>query len=750
MNKLSKRTLFRKLTASFVLFFMFEALASDINQPLPSLSWQKTQLEGLIIGKVEKTLDRILKKNEYTIDVSLEVSEPEGPEWNKSDDPMKKGGENSRSTASAPEGEKGSKDDPAAKEGEEAGKDENKEDKDNKDKKRDPASLSPNKIRFDDQDLPETPEDFVVFNKFGLEAPLVDDFNDLQPDGKIVLAMSNGGGAGRDPASLELENNLEEVEEERDTLKSELEIAKAQAEKAKQAAKNMRSPTSTVEKIWKYNQAIDIYKNLAKVDILVRISQGLSEEQRQTAERFVKAINFNLGEVKPKVKVEFVKLGKDFEKKNNPWGDILKVISVFGQYATLFGIVIGVILFGIMAKGLIAKYHELNSGTSSQGAFTMENGASDEDDKSDSGSGLGSMPGSGLDGEANLNINGVERFKNFIGHSKEDAILLVKKWLKEKDKNQMAALKALVQQMDNDALKPILMTLSESEKNEWRELLEEGLTSEELARANSFIGNQIIQNIMVPSFIKDPNVYSKIVQVKPNQFKNIVEKDFNTACMLLSLMSPDFVNSVFAYFDEELQQKLIQGSLSVTPDHFEKGQARIAKALSFIDDNPKVRPFLDGLAKMIPSAGRDVERLLYTNFIKEAPESRADFILREYFPGFLLNELPEELIKAVFNAYPMSKRVKLLKSLPEDTADYYLDIFAPAGTKANDLIQIEFETIERDDTLIKEIEANRDEYWRDFVKFLRTRLKAEKQFASQVDEVVAIWREDTTTESRAA
>ena len=93
MNKLSKRTLFRKLTASFVLFFMFEALASDINQPLPSLSWQKTQLEGLNIGKVEKTLDRILKKNEYTIDVSLEVSEPEGPEWNKSDDPMKKGGE---------------------------------------------------------------------------------------------------------------------------------------------------------------------------------------------------------------------------------------------------------------------------------------------------------------------------------------------------------------------------------------------------------------------------------------------------------------------------------------------------------------------------------------------------------------------------------------------------------------------------------------------------------------------------------
>lgn len=378
MRKTNNRMTFRKLTASALIFFMFSAMGTDINQPLPSLSWQKTQLESLIVGKVEKTLDRILKKNEYTVDVSLAVSEPEGPEWNKSDDPIeKKEGENSRSAASV-DGKSEDKDKKSKKDEKDKASEEDKKE----DKKRDPASLNPNKIRFDDQELPETPEDFVIFNKFGLEAPLVDDFNDLQPDGKIVLAMGAGAGAGsgRNPASMELEDNLEEVEEERDGLLSQLEVAKAQALKAKEDAKNMRSPTSTVEKIWKYNQAIDIYKNLSKVDILVRVSEGLSQEQRQSAEKFVKAINFNLGEITPNVKVEFVKLGKDFEKKNNPWADILKVISVFGQYATLFGIVIGVILFGLMARGLIAKYHELNSGTSSQGAFTMENGAQDEDD----------------------------------------------------------------------------------------------------------------------------------------------------------------------------------------------------------------------------------------------------------------------------------------------------------------------------------------------------------------------------------
>ncbi len=741
----------RRFTALLLTFFMFSSIAADINQPLPSLSWQKTQLENNIVGKVENTLDRILKKNEYTVDVTIEAGDPENPEWNKSDDPMKKGGDNGRSTASAGGMEVAEKEKAKQEkklEEEKAKRDEEKAKK----KEEEAAALAAQKIRFDDQELPEKPEDFVVFNKFGLEAPLVDDFNDLQPDGKIVLAMAAESGAGgRDPASKQLEDDLESVEEERDVLKSQLEIAVAQAEKAKQDAKNSRSPTSVVEKIWKYNQAVDIYKNLSKVDILVRISESLSEEQRQTAEKFVKAINFNLGDVKPRVKVEFVKLGKDFEKKNNPWANLLKVIEVFGQYATLFGIVLGVILFGMIARGLISKYFELNTGVSNSGNFTMDAGGSDDDDKKDGeGGALGSMSGGGLDGESNLNINGVERFKNFIDHSKEDAILLVKKWLKEKNSNQIAALKALVQQMDNDSLKPILTTLSESEKNEWRELLEAGLTSEELGRANGYIGNQIIQNIMVPSFVKDPKVYSKIVQVKPNQFKNIVEKDFNTACMLLSLMSPDFVNAVFAYFDEELQQKLIQGSLAVTPEHFEKGQGRIAKALSFIDDNPKVRPFLDGLAKMIPAAGRDVEKLLYTNFVKEAPESRSDFILREYFPGFLFQELPEELIKTVFNAYPMSKRVKLLKSLPEDTADFYLDIFAPAGTKANDLVQIEFETMERDEALLKEIESNRDEYWRDFVKFIRTRLKAEKQFASQVDEIVSNWRDEIAADSRAA
>ncbi len=764
MNKI-----LRKITATTLLGLMVSPLANNLSQPLPTLSWQKSQLEEAIYKKVETTLDRILNKNEYTIDVALEVTEPEIPEWNKTDTPNENKNSQDgkgRSTASeqsadndqkkAQERERKKAEREKKREEQRIALEKRAEEEKKKLEEERKAAENAKKIQFDDQKLPDTPEDFIVFNKFGLEAPLVDDFNDLQPDGKIVLNMSAAQDAAqnRAPASSliedELEDQIEEVEDERDNLFNQLQSAKTATERAKEEAMKKASQTSAIEKMWKYNQAVDIYKNLTKVDILVRISQSLSEEQRQSAEKYIKDINFNLGEVKPKIKVEYVKLGKDFEEKNNPWADILKVLSVFGQYATFAGIVLGVILFSIMARGLIAKYHELNSGVSNSGSFTMQSDKQD-DDKSDLGGGNGSgSQAGGLDSELNLNINGVERFKNFISHSKEDAILLVKKWLKEKSSGQISALKALVQQMDNDSLKPILINLSENEKNEWRELLEEGLTSDELARANSYIGNQIIQNIMVPSFIKDPNIYSKIVQLKPNQFKNIVEKDFNTACMLLSLMSPDFINSVFNYFDEEIQQKLILGSLDITPDHFEKGQDRISKALSFLGEEDKVRPFLDGMAKLIPTAGRDVERLLYTNFVKEAPESRVDFILREYFPGFLFSELSVDIIKTIFNSYPMSKRVKLLKSLPEDVAEFYLDIFAPEGTKANDLIQIEFETMERDEALMKEIRINSDDYWREFIQFVRARLKAEKQFASQVDEVVFNWREDIAAERRAA
>lgn len=729
----------RRFTALYLIFFMFSAIASDINQPLPSLSWQKSQLEKNIIIKIEDTLERIVARNEYTVDVIIEANDPENPKWNKSDDPTRGNNKNGRSTASANGKDASSKDGEADSTESEDDSETAKKDA----KKKKGNSLA--QIRFDDQELPDDAEDFVVFNRFGLEAPLVDDFNDLQPDGKIVLAMAADGG-GRNPASKQLEDELETVQDERDTLQSKLEVAIAKAKKAKSAG----GATSLVEKIWKYNQAIDIYKNLSKVDILVRISEGLPLEQRQTAEKFVKAINFNLGEIKPKVKVEFVKLGKDFEQSNNPWKNILKVLEVFGRYATLIGIVLGVILFGLIAKGLMTKYFELNSGVSNSGNFTMDGGAKDDDNDSDSGAMGAAMAGGGADGESNLNVNGVERFKNFIDHSKEDAILLVKKWLKEKNRNQNAALKALVQQLDNDALKPILVTLTDSEKNEWRTLLEDGLTSEELARANRFIGNQIIQNIMVPSFIKDPKIYSKIIQIKPNQFKNIIEKDYDTACLLLSLMPPDFINSVLAYFSPDLQQKLIQSSLAVTPEDFAKDQDKISEALSFIDDNPTVRPFLDGLAKMIPTAGRDVEKILYTNFVSEAPVSRTDFILKEFFPGFLFQDLPEELIKSILNSYPMSKRVKLLKSLPEDTAEFYIDIFAPSGTKANDLIQIEFETIERDEALLMEIQSNQDEYWNEFIKFARSSLKTEKQFTSQIDEVVANWREGLTESSSAA
>ena len=65
---------------------------------------------------------------------------------------------------------------------------------------------SSSKVKFTDPDPAENPEDYIVFSKFGLEAPLIDDFNDFRPDGKILLHMDSD----QKEKSLEREKKLKD------------------------------------------------------------------------------------------------------------------------------------------------------------------------------------------------------------------------------------------------------------------------------------------------------------------------------------------------------------------------------------------------------------------------------------------------------------------------------------------------------------------------------------------------------------
>lgn len=669
------------------------ATKSESIDSLPSLNWQAQKLEDSLRRKVSSVLNSVLELNQYAVDIDLKTKDAQDPEWNKTNNPFKMKGQPSISDS---KGNSNLQDELENEDGPKASK-----------------AL----VKFTEPAPLESPEDYIIFNKFGLEAPLIDDFNDFRPDGKIVLNMDDGD------SNLDRERKAEEVRYRR---------------QIKDENERNKSRVSDAERIWKYNNAIDVFKNLESVKIKVRLSKGLTDSVKQVVEKYLKNTNFNLGTIKPIFTFEYVMLGSDIAAPSA--GELFeKYFGYFSKFATLFGIIFGVLLMGIVGNKLISRFFELKS--SDQGAQSKLINESEENEDSDDSQ--QSMVSSGSDDSTGaVGLNGVERFKSYSKTSQKDAVLLIKKWLGEDDKNGKQALRAIVQQMDNGDLGSIFTYLNENEKADWRKLLERPLNTTELISANEFISNQIVQSIIIPSYIDDPETYDLLLKLRPEQLVEIIKEDPVTSSFLMNALSLNFVNQVLSKCDAETRNSLIEKSVQVKQKEIFEGQAQIKSVLSRYVEEREQSPFIEKITQLIPISSPEFEDSLFKNLGLHSGRESLLEMGRKFFPASEINSLPPEFLKTILMNYPLVAKSQMLLVISEELKESFMEMFAPVGSKANDMLTLEFDNITKNELEFKKLLDRGNQVWKEFVDFTRLSIKRDKHIKNEVDIILSAWADN--------
>src|SRR5690606_37507823 len=108
-------------------------------------------------------------------------------------------------------------------------------------------------------------------------------------------------------------------------------------------------------------------------------------------------------------------------------------------------------------------------------------------------------------------------------------------------------------------------------------------------------------------------------------------------------------------------------------------------------------------------------------------------------------ELPVPFLKTVLSSYPLEKKIKMLLSVDEETRSIFMDIFAPEGSKANDLVMIEFESYERDEREMEKIAENAPKHWHDFVLYTRAEIKKDKTYSKEISDLLEEWSSEFET-----
>lgn len=736
---------------------------------LPSIDWQSQALEKNIRSVIQDNLSPILKSNEYLINIDIDVKRPETPDFYTSEtrpdeQPLDSATLAAQAAArklakeediSLDDAEKRVEQEELRKAQEELAKQEEEQKKRDEleEEKKDESIL-----KFSDADPEETAADYILFSKFGLQAPLIDNFNDFRPDGKIILSMDPSALGANSPDTQKLKELESELtlakRRERETIQQLKERQREQVTQLKEefaakeqelnqqisAIRSQNKEPSLVEQAWKYNQTLDLFANLRSVTITVTLNDKLETVTRDSVTRILNALTFSLGKVKPTLLIEYVPMDEVKRSQESRWDLISSILEKFGS---TLGLLMAALVLGAIALYIYRRYEAMrkeegDSALNLNGSLSGQNTFKNEDDQKDEAVGGGGS----ADGEAGFENVGIERFEAFFKKSPNDAILLVKKWIKAEDKKESDALRALVQQLENSTLMEIFQTISENDRSTWKNLLNTSLSGPALKNANLFISNAIVAEIILPSAIVDSELMDLLLKIRPKQAAEMIRKNLKMGAILLNVMNTKFVNDILDNLPKNVVEDVIDASLNYSPKMVQAQSEEMKKVLREFTGETSSVPFLQKIKELIPTASPTKEFALYKALASAGDKNTMIELAMKRTPESVLHVLPENMIKTIFTRYPLANRVEFLLALDEEDRNFYISVTAPEGSKSFELLSIELESAQENELMMKRIQNDSDAIMDQYAQFARDYIARDASLSQHLGRVVSDWVED--------
>ena len=151
-------------------------------------------------------------------------------------------------------------------------------------------------------------------------------------------------------------------------------------------------------------------------------------------------------------------------------------------------------------------------------------------------------------------------------------------------------------------------------------------------------------------------------------------------------------------------------------------------------------PFANKLVGLIRASKPSSENPLYRSLAVSIKNvKKLSEVAMDCFPAALIDKIPAEILKTLLIQYPMGKKVELVLSLPEDRRDFFVDLFAPVGSKALDVLELELEKSRGDIKIMREINDAPERAWNDFVFYVRNFVKNDRNNQGTFENLVTTW-----------
>lgn len=650
------------------------AIARDFESAdgISTLEWQTVRLQENIEKKIIKSLRPVIKEDDYIIEVKIGVD---------------------KDGASSPSSKMITK------------------------------TKQTTKVKFTTAEKPKEGDDYIVFNKLGLEAPVVGD---------------------------------EAVE----TQTSEAEL----------------NQKALIELTDRYN----LFNYLKTIDINLTFDSGLSDQTKQVIRKVVAGLTFNISGVAPQINTQFLDLKANQIKGQTEAGgaggkggngklegkleqinakkEAPKWYEFFRNLDVMIGLVLASAIMGL-SLFLIARYFiKTNENAKKEEAAAKQiiESRSQETEKESTVEEEKSEEEILAEEEDDMKIDltktdpvtlkiveGLERFRKALTNHHDDAILMLKGWVKSKTEAEMNALSAVVTVLDDSELGELFKALTHDERSTWKALLHSELTKEEVSNSFGFISNKITEMLMVPSLINDYETCDLLLDLSAKDAAKFCQEDIELGVVFTNVLSSNIIAEMFKIMDPELVADLIDKSADFNPEKINDVLPVIKTKLESIKAKREKPPFLKRIIDILPGASADVEKKLYATLLKHFSEDEVKLTAIKIFPRTLVNQVPDEVYKKIVELMPIETQVQYFASMADDQRETMLGKFAPKGSKGREMIDVELSVILKNQVALRRLQnEKRERLQQEFLSYTRQLVSGNQEIQRDVIDQIESWFSD--------
>ena len=207
----------------------------------------------------------------------------------------------------------------------------------------------------------------------------------------------------------------------------------------------------------------------------------------------------------------------------------------------------------------------------------------------------------------------------------------------------------------------------------------------------------------------------------------------------MNVMNTKFVAKIIDHIDKGRVDEIIGSSLDFEESNIESMMESFKAKLKNYQPIINTTPFLDRVRELVPMASPNRENSLYKALGKAGEQDCLYGLAMQNYPAVLISELPTFFLKDILQRYPMEKKVEMLLSVDDQLRGLFVSVYAPAGSKANDMLELEFLKAEDDPVFLKNVKTNDEQIWKSFVMYVRKSIKSNKAITRDIDAIVTEW-----------